>query len=269
MQENKPPTHPVAETEIVLPSFDLSGKVALITGAGRGIGLAMARTLALSGCAVAIQDIELEVAQNEAQILVERGCRAVALSGDLTDVSLAETLINQTQEQLGGLHILVNNGAIQLQKNWTELSIQEIEMQLRADQIVPLRLCQLSAPIFEEQRWGRILNIGSIQGLKGNPGMLAYSMSKSALENMTRALAKAMAEYQTTVNLIAPGYFNTWRNRAEFQSEQDLKERGQWVPLKRVGQPSDLAGIALLLCSEAGSYITGQTIYVDGGLSVR
>ena len=267
--ENSPLQHPTVETEIVLPNFDLTGKVALITGAARGIGLGIARALAASGCAVAIQDIELEIAQEEAQRLVDFGARAIALGGDLTNISLAENLLEQTQKQLGGAHILVNNGAIQLEKTWTDLTPDEIERQLCADQIMPLRLCQIAAPLFRFQKWGRILNVGSIQGLKGNAGMLAYSISKAALENMTRALSKDLAEHNVTVNLIAPGYFNTWRNRAQFQSEDELDKRGQWVPMKRVGQPSDCAGIALLLCSEAGSYITGQTVYVDGGLSAR
>ncbi len=260
---------PTAETEIALPNFDLSGKVALITGAGRGIGLAIAQTLALSGCAVAIQDIELEIAQCEAARLNQRGCRAIAIGGDLTDVSLAEKLVGETQRQLGGFHILVNNGAIQIEKLWTELSVEEIERQLRADQVMPLRLCQLASPIFRAQNWGRVLNIGSIQGLKGMTHMLAYSISKAALENMTRALAKDLAEHSITVNMLAPGYFNTWRNRAQFQSEEEVDKRGHHVPMKRVGLPSDCAGLALLLCSEAGNYITGQTIYVDGGMSAR
>lgn len=261
--------HPTAETEIVLPNFDLSGKVALITGAGRGIGLAIAQTLALSGCAVAIQDIEIEVAQHEAQRITERGGLAMALGGDLTDISIAEHLLMQTQERLGGFHILVNNGAIQIEKLWTELSVEEIESQLRADQVMPLRLCQIAAPLFRFQKWGRVLNIGSIQGLKGMTHMLAYSISKAALENLTRALSKDLAEHNVTVNNLAPGYFNTWRNRAQFQSEEEVDQRGQHVPMKRVGQPSDCAGLALLLCSEAGSYITGQTIFVDGGMSVK
>jgi NAD(P)-dependent dehydrogenase (short-subunit alcohol dehydrogenase family) len=96
--------------------------------------------------------------------------------------------VSQTIEQLGGLHILVNNAAIQVEKPWTELTSEEIERQLRADQIAPILLCQLVAPVFREQRWGRILNIGSIQGLKGHHSMLAYSMSKAAIENMTKAL---------------------------------------------------------------------------------
>ena len=100
--------------------------------------------------------------------------------------------------------------------------------------------------------------------------MLPYSISKSALDHMTRALARDLAKDGITVNLLAPGYFNTWRNRDEFPTPEVMAERGQrHVPLGRVGQPEDVAGVAVLLCSPAGEYITGQTIYVDGGLSSR
>lgn len=259
----------VLDTKVMLPNFDLNGKAALITGAGRGIGLAIAQTLAAHGCAVAIQDIEIEVAQGAVDAICENGGRALALGGDIGDLSLPQRLVDETQTQLGGLHILVNNGAIQVQKLWTELSVEEIQKQIEADQIAPLLLCQLVAPIFQAQKWGRVLNIGSIQGLKGNVEMLAYSMSKAALENMTKALARELAPHNTTVNNLCPGFFNTHRNRQEFLDEAEKKKRGAWVPMKRVGEPDDCAGLALILCSEAGSYITGQTIYVDGGLSVR
>ncbi len=253
----------------MIPNFNLDGKVALITGAGRGIGRGIAQALASAGCAVAIQDIEKDVAQSAIDEIVKNGGRGVALGGDITDLDLPQQLVAQTCEQLGGLHILINNAAIQVAKSWLELSREEIERQLHADQIAPILLCQLAAPIFQEQGWGRILNMGSVQGLKGNSGMLAYSMSKGALENMTRALSRDLAEHNTTVNILCPGYFDTWRNRDEFPNEEEKKKRGQWVPMKRVGDPEDCAGIALLLCSEAGNYITGQTIYVDGGISTR
>lgn len=253
----------------MFPNFNLDNRVALLTGAGRGIGRGIAQALASAGCAVAIQDIEKDVAQQAADEIVKNGGRAVALGGDITDLDLPRQLVEETQSQLGGLHILVNNAAIQIEKLWLELSREEIEQQIRADQIAPILLCQLATPIFQTQGWGRVLNIGSIQGLKGNPGMLGYSMSKGALENMTRGLGRDLVSHGITVNIICPGYFDTYRNRDQFPNEEEKKKRGEWVPAKRVGDPEDCGGIALLLCSDAGSYITGQTIYVDGGLSVR
>ena len=247
----------------------MQGRVALITGAGRGIGQGIARGLASQGCAVAIQDIELDVAQAAAAEIVESGGHAIALGGDIGDLALPETLIEATRRELGGLHVLINNAAIQKEENWLALTAHEMERQWRADVIAPVRLCQLAVPIFRAQKWGRIINLGSIQGKGGNPGMMPYAMSKAALENMTRGLARDLGPDSITVNMISPGYFNTWRNRDQFQTPEDFEKRSQWMPLRRIGEPEDCAGIALLLCSAAGSYITGQNIYVDGGLSSR
>ncbi|HEY0073927.1 MAG TPA: SDR family oxidoreductase [Abditibacteriaceae bacterium] len=250
-------------------SFDLTGRVALLTGAGRGIGLGMARGLAAYGCAIAIQDIELDVAQEAAVQIENEGGRALALGGDAGDLKLLEEWVETVQQKLGGLHCLINNAAIQHEISWMEETIDEFEHQWRVNLLAPVRLSQLCVPIFREQKWGRIINIGSIQGKSGNPTMLPYSMSKAALENMTKGLARELGEHGITVNMMSPGYFNTWRNRDQFQTPEDFVKRGQWVPMKRVGQPEDCAGAALLLCSEAGGYITGQNLYVDGGISAR
>ena len=179
-------------------------KVALLTGAGRGIGLAIARAFVAQGAAVAIQDIDEDVAVREAEQIRKDGGRAVALGGDVTDGSLPPRLVQQTVEQLGGLHVLVNNAAIQSYADWATLGEDVIEKQLRGNVVAPILMCQQAVPIFRRQHFGRILNIGSIQQTTGNPKMLPYSLSKAALEKMTTALAIDLAKDNITVNCIAP-----------------------------------------------------------------
>lgn len=252
------------------PDFNLNGKVALITGSGRGIGLGMAQALAAHGCAIALQDIDQDLAEAEAQKLRGAGGQAIALGGDMCDLTLPPKLVEQTRGQLGGIHILINNAAIQSEQNWLEVRPEQAQREWAANLLAPIGLCQQVAPIFRKQRWGRIVNIGSIQQKLGNPGMLTYAMSKAALENMTKALAQDLAKDGVTVNLIAPGYFNTWRNREHLRTPEDrAREAARWVPMGRIGEPEEVAGTALLLCSEAGGYITGQSIYVDGGMGLR
>ena len=242
---------------------------ALVTGAARGIGLAIVHALAWAGCAVAIQDLDLAEAKKRARELNEAGdVRAIALGGNIEKPALANKLVAQTVKSLGGLHILVNNASVQSRQRWTELDLKEFDRTMDANVATPMRLCAAAEPIFRRQRWGRIVNIGSIQQLSGNENMLAYAMSKVALANMTIALARDLAPVGITVNMIAPGYFNTLRN-PRLHSEAGRRDAGSRIPAGRVGEPRDVAGAALALCSPAGQYITGQVLYVDGGLSVK
>jgi glucose 1-dehydrogenase len=248
--------------------FNLHGRVALITGAGRGIGLGMAKVLAEQGCAVAIQDLDVAVAEAEAAKINAAGGKAIALGGDICDLSLPATLVSQVVERLGGIHILINNASIQSSKQWDTITVEEFEHEHRANLMAPLLLSQQVAPIFRQQRFGRIIHIGSIQGRQGNNHMFAYSMSKSSLLSLNHVMARDLAASQITVNVISPGWIDTWRNRGDMSQPARKAQLGHdAVPTGRIGEPADFAGITLLLCSDAGSYITGQVIYVDGGMS--
>ncbi len=250
--------------------FDLTGRCALLTGAGRGIGLAIARALAGAGCAVAVQDIDRGVAERAVTDIAAAGGRAVAFDGDLADLSLPARLVGQAVDALGGLHVLVNNGSIQIPRPWIKAVPEAMEQQMRVNLITPVLFCQQVVPIFRRQRFGRIVNVGSVQQRRANPGMMAYSLSKGALEKLTVGLARDLAPDNITVNQIAPGWINnTVRNADDLRDAVD-RDRiiRQAVPMGRLGEPEDLTGTVLLFCSEAGSYLTGQNVFVDGAMGL-
>jgi NAD(P)-dependent dehydrogenase (short-subunit alcohol dehydrogenase family) len=249
--------------------FDLSGKVALLTGAGRGIGLAMAKTLAAAGCAIALQDIDLSIAQEETIAINAAGGKAIAYGGDIADMSLPGRLVSDVLKDFGRLDVLVNNASVQAEKHWMELSVEEIEHDFHADLLSPILFIRQVWPIFKKQHSGRIINMGSIQQRRANPGMFPYSISKGGLEKITSGLAREMARENVTINQIAPGWISaTHRNRHHLTTPEVVEDLGkQNVPVGRLGNPNDFRGIILLLCSDAGHYITGQTIFIDGGLS--
>lgn len=252
----------------LMNQFRLEGRVALVTGSGRGIGLAIGRAFAEAGAKVALQDIDQDVALAEAKRLVDAGHTAIALGGDATRLEDADAWFRDTTAQLGPIDILVNNAAIQSSRHLEEWTGEQVEMILRANVTAPWRLCQLVVPHMRQQQWGRILNIGSIQGIRGYLGMGPYSASKAALHNLTNTFARAMGKDGITVNCIAPGFFNTHRNKAHIEKQFGESKRADFLPLKRIGEPEDCAGAALLLCSDAGGYITGVVLHVDGGMHV-
>lgn len=251
------------------PDFSVENRVALVTGAARGIGLAIVQALAAGGAKVVIQDIDEQIARHEAQSIVDQGGQACAVGGDCTDLDSAPMIVQRALDRFGTIDILINNAAIQQWAEFVSYPIDQMLHQCNCNIVFPVRMCQLVIPGMVRQKWGRILNISSIQALLGNSAMPVYAMSKSAIENLTRGLARKYAEHGITVNAIGPGWFKTTRTAEDFQTEEQTIEKGKRVPSGRVGFPDDCAGLAILLCSRAGEYITGQTIYVDGGLHLK
>lgn len=262
---------PDADDRLTPPDFRLHGKCALLTGAARGIGWGMAEALASAGCAVAIQDIALDVAEAAAVKVNRAGGRAVALGGDLTDLDAVGTMVAQAVERLGGLHIVVNNGSVQTETSYTDMPLETMRRELDCDLLGPLILSRDALPHFRAAGYGRVINVSSIQADVGSSGMPIYSASKAALNRLTRSLAMQHApEGFITVNAVSPGYFDTLRNATTWNSDQHKADVGKRaVPIGRLGVPADVGGIAVLLCSPAGAYITGQIIHVDGGMSAR
>ena len=250
--------------------MNLAGKVALITGSGRGIGLAIAEGLADCGASVAIHDIDLAIAGAAADRINHRGGTAAAFAGDIRDLTLPERLVREVAGHFKSLHFLFNNASIQSSQPWLELNVATMQAELSANVISPMLFCQAAAPIFKQQHFGRIINLGSIQQVTGNANMLSYSIGKAAIEKLTTALARDLAKDNVTVNCIAPGWIaSTLRNEHDFRDDQEKIEAGKKkIPLGRIGEPSDCVGVAVLLCSEAGEYITGQSIYVTGGMGL-
>ncbi|MDB5328561.1 MAG: 2-deoxy-D-gluconate 3-dehydrogenase [Phycisphaerales bacterium] len=252
-----------------LPDFNVTDRVALLTGSGRGIGLALAKALAAGGAAVVIQDIDKDVAQAEADAINTAGGRAKALGGDLADPAMPEQLAKEAIAAFGQIDILINNGSIQSKAQFFDYPIDTMRRELEANVLAPTRLCQLLMPAMVERKWGRVINFSSIQGIKGNDHMPAYAMSRASLENLTKGLARKFTREGVTVNCIAPGWYdNTHRNENQANSPEDIAKMGKWLPSGRLGQPEDCAGMCVLLCSRAGEYITGQILFVDGGMSL-
>lgn len=250
-----------------LPNFDLRGRNALVTGAGRGIALGIVRALAGAGAAVAIQDIDEDAANRAVEALKKGGAHAVALGGDVSDPTVADALVGRAVDALarGPLHVLVNSASVQSHRPFGEWDADECARVFNTNQTSMVLLTQKAVEQMKRARWGRVLNVSSVQAGRGDPNMLPYAMSRGAILPMTHGLAARLGEFGITVNQISPGYVHTLRNAEQGTYAEANAKIGPSIPLRRVGRYDDCAGAALLLCSEAGSWITGQNLGVDGG----
>lgn len=247
--------------------FDLTGKRALVTGAGRGIGLALARGLAEHGADVALvarTESQLEAAKSE--IEAGTGRKAWAFPYDLANLRGIEGLFEEVVRVTGGIDILVNCAGMTVREPTEDASLESFNRVMEVNLTASLRLCQeFCGHRRQADKPGRIINIGSLACHAARPTIAAYACSKMGLLGLTKTLAVEWAKYDINVNAIGPGYIATDLT-APLQADAQFSE---WVlsktPLGRWGQPDDLVGTAVLLASKAGDFITGQIFYVDGG----
>jgi len=245
---------------------ELDGKVAIVTGGGRGIGRAFVLGLAGAGCAVVAADINQAGAEETAQLVQQRGGRACAVHVDVTRAESVERMVKTAVDQLGGLDILVNDAGV-----FPRAMVLEMDESLW-DHVLGVNLkgtflCSRAAArvMVDQGRGGRIVNMVSRAAYTAYPRGSHYAASKAGVLGFTRSLASELGPQRITVNAIAPGTVNTAMPRAAGVSDADLIASGRAFPLGRIAEPDDMVPALLLLCSEGGAYMTGTVLHVNGG----
>lgn len=249
--------------------FRLDGKVALVTGASRGLGFAMAKALCEHGATVVLNGRDAETLEARVAELQEAGCIAEALPFDVTDAAAAADAIAAIPNRHGSLDILVNNAGIQHRVPITEWEDADWERVISANLSACFRLSREAARIMLRQGSGRIINTGSVGAILGRATIHAYIAAKSGLHGLTRSMAAELGPKGITVNVIAPGYFATEMNTALMNNADFTAMVERRTPSGRWGRPEELGGACVFLASEAGSYVNGHTLVVDGGLSTN
>ncbi len=241
-------------------------KRALVTGSSRGIGRAIAQTLAAAGYEVIVHCAGNLAKAEETKALIEQaGGAATILQADLSKPEETAALA----KSMGEIDVLVLNASIQYRTPWAEISLDAAYDQINCNFVSSLMLMQAAVPHMKDAGWGRIITIGSVQEAKPHPDMLVYSASKAAQTNMMQSLSLQLAAYGITVNNIAPGVIYTDRNVEALSDPAYAAKVTATIPVGFYGVPEDCGGMVRLLCSDEGRYITGQSIYIDGGKSVQ
>jgi 3-oxoacyl-[acyl-carrier protein] reductase len=246
----------------------LDGRVALITGAGSGIGKAIAHIFAQNGAAVVLVDIDLVSAEKATSEIEGQGGRALAVKCDVTESVQVQRAVQETIQKFKGLHILVNNAGVSPLRAFEQISLEEWNRVLAVNLTGPFLFCQAALPHLRKAgSKGRIINIGSLAGQTGGIMVGAhYAASKGGLMVLTRQLAKILAPDGVTVNNISPGTTDTTLTQA--WSEETRQSLISQIPLGRLGKPEEVASLALFLASDEAGFITGATMNVNGGLFI-
>ncbi len=249
--------------------FDLTGKVALITGASKGIGEGIARIFAAYGAKVVINSRKQEELDKVAVSIRGEGGECIGVAGNAGDPNACKILIDKTIETYGRLDILVNNaatnpvyGPIVGAEEWAFDKILSVNVK------TPFLLANLAHPILKQQGGGSIINISSVAGDTPDPGLGLYSVSKAALNMLTKVQAKEWGQDGIRVNAIAPGLIKTKFSEALWSNEEVLKRWSKHIPISRLGKVEEIAALALYLASDASAYCTGTVFTADGGMTI-
>jgi NAD(P)-dependent dehydrogenase (short-subunit alcohol dehydrogenase family) len=247
--------------------FDLSGQVALVTGASRGLGQYFGRALARAGADLIITSrkrADLSAFETEINAM---GRKAVSLELDVRDHSSIQRMSEEAKAAVPQVHILVNNAGCNVRKPALEVTWDDwnlvLDTNLRGSFFVAQAIARLMVP----HGYGRIINIGSVTSVAGYAGLGPYTASRGGIRQLTMSLADDWGKHGITVNCLAPGWFKTAQNRVMYEDAGWVEYLTERIPLKRPGAPNDLDGAVVFLASEASRYVTGQTLLVDGGIS--
>jgi 3-oxoacyl-[acyl-carrier protein] reductase len=246
------------------------GRVAVVTGAARGIGFGTATRFAEEGASVAILDLdESSAAEAAAKLPLTDGAKAVGIGCDVSDTESGEAAVERVVAELGGIHILVNNAGITRDNLLFKMSDDDWDLVMGVHLRGAFVMTRAAQKHFVAQKYGKILNLSSVSAL-GNRGQANYSAAKMGIQGLTRTLGIELGRYGVNANAIAPGFIATEMTDATAARlgvgvEEFRAAAAEANPVKRVGYPEDIAAAAAFLCSDEASYITGQTLYVDGG----
>ncbi len=242
----------------------LSGKVAVVTGAGQGLGEAIAVRFAREGAAVMINDYNAETAARTAEQVRAAGARAAVMAGSVTDEALVKEMMERAVKELGGLGILVNNAGITRDKLLRDLTIEDWDAVINLNLRSTFLCSKYATPHMVAAKWGRVITMSSRAHL-GNKGQTNYSASKAGVIGFSRSLSMELGKFGITVNCIAPGVIAT-PGVTSLPHYQSLVDRvAPTLPIPRLGKPEDVAGVAAFLASDDAEYVTGETIHVSGG----
>ncbi|MDA7438161.1 SDR family oxidoreductase [Candidatus Pseudothioglobus singularis] len=249
-----------------LSDFSLENKVALITGGTSGLGKMMALALAKAGAFVWIASSR-DNADETLKELKDQGTEGRFIQLDVTSSEALENVVSLIHQESNRIDILVNAAGINLRTSAEDLTLDEWQKTIDINLTAPFHLSQLVADSMRENNWGRIINIASLQSLRAFDNSIPYGASKGGIMQLTRALAQAYSKDGVLVNAIAPGFFRTNLTESLFQDPGKLQTLADKTMMGRNGDEKDIFGISVFLCSDANSYVTGQTIFLDGGFS--
>jgi gluconate 5-dehydrogenase len=249
------------------PLFSLDGKLALVTGAARGLGLAMARSLALAGAEVLLNGRDEGRLRPGVEALQAEGLKAAGLVFDVADDAAVERALAAIEREHGHLDIFVSNVGLRNRQPIDQLSGADMREMLDTNLTAPFVLAKRAAALMLPRRWGRLIMVTSVAGSLARAGDAAYAASKGGLTALTRALAAEYGPHGITANAIAPGFFATETNAARVADPKVRSMVEMRVPLRRWGEPREIGAAAVFLAAEEASYVNGHVLTVDGGLS--